>query len=125
MNKLFVNLLIVGCVALSIQGSPIHDIDEQILIKWRSDPWGCNDVRDGPMMDKILMYASVLDHQSKLELFYKLGEPDKLIYYRGKKRSYYYIDCRCVDGKAIPNTQGAELEVIQDSLNIYFTFAHY
>jgi hypothetical protein len=39
MNKLFVNLLIVGCVALSIQGSPIHDIDEQILIKWRSDPW--------------------------------------------------------------------------------------
>jgi hypothetical protein len=64
-------------------------------------------VRDGPMMDKILMYASVLDHQSKLELFYKLGEPDKLIYYRGKKRSYYYIDCRCVDGKRfqIPKVQ--------------------
>ncbi len=110
---------------LYIQGSPRHYIEDEILVKWRSDPWGCNDLRNVPMMDKILLYAAGLDQHGKLELFSKLGEPDKIIYHRGQKRSIYCIGSTCIDGKAIPDTQDSDLEVTQDSLIIYFSFEHY
>ncbi|MFN0188667.1 MAG: hypothetical protein ACKVQV_08195 [Bacteroidia bacterium] len=125
MNKLFLNLLILCCNAVLMQGCARIFIEDDIIKKWRSDPWGCNNVRDNPMMNKILVYSTGLDKPRKLKLLSQLGKPDTMFLYRGWETSFYYFGSDCKNGKPIENSQDGRLEVLQDSVNIIFSFTHF